>query len=250
MGFRKLIIVIFATITLFLVCQLVLTNFLHRKVSEDNLFSDVNILDKSYENKQLKKTNILDTIDFTSVNSIVTLVKKLNSIYPNQNNQRILSYYYTDSLFKKLSSNFLTYKPDYLNAILNWSVNLRNSAKYHKDLEFLLTVISDFWVSKVNISLQNISLTDGNVKFTFKYKYLVQICKNLNSNVDIKTTNAEKIINNILEKKWSYLWVRFYYGTSFFFKFSILLIILVLNYSLIFTLTYNYKKFKSNEENK
>jgi hypothetical protein len=208
------------------------------------------LLNTNFKNNQQQKSIVIDSIDFTNENSLITLIKKMDSLYPNQNNQRTLSYYYTDSLSKKLSNNFLEYEPNYLNAILNWAFNFKNSAKHHRNFEPSLTVISDFWISKVNNCLHSVTLIDDNVKYTFKHKYLVQVCKSLNSNVDINITNTEKIINNILEKKWSYLLKRFYSGTSFLFKFSILLIILIVNYSLIFTFTYNYKKIISNEKNK
>ena len=250
MKLKKIIIIVLSSTTLILIFLLLFANFLDEKITDDNLFSKVNLLDTNFKNNQQQKSIIIDSIDFTDENSLITLIKKMDSLNPNQNNQRTLSYYYTDSLFTKLSNNFIKYEPNYLNAILNWAVNFKNSAKLHKDFETLLTVISDFWISKVNNCLDSVAQTDDNVKYTFKHKYLVQICKSLNSNVDIKTTNTEKIINNILEKKWSYLLKRFYSGTSFFFKFSILLIILVVNYSLIFTFTYHYKKIKSNEKNK
>ena len=250
MKFTKSIIIVFGSTTLILILLLLFANFLDEKITDDNLFSNVNLLNTNFKNNQQQKSIAIDSIDFTNENSLIALIKKMDSLYPNQNNQRTLSYYYTDSLSKKLSNNFLEYEPNYLNAILNWAVNFKNSAKHHKNFEPLLTVISDFWVSKVNNCLHSVTLIDDNVKYTFKHKYLVQVCKSLNSNVDINITNTEKIINNILEKKWSYLLKRFYSGTSFFFKFSILLIILVVNYSLIFTFTYNYKKIISNEKNK
>ena len=170
------------------------------------------MLNTSQNNEHFNKVYI--SLDEASI-----INKKLNKLLLNNDTntaETIIQKRYTDSLLaKKGTENY-----DTLNSILIWANSINNYSEIGTKNKFLYKSISNFWYEKAAEILEN----NSDDKNTFKHKYLVQKCIEQEYYPDIKTTNIEKVINNIVESNWYYLLNRIWNRTGIIFKITLLII--------------------------
>jgi hypothetical protein len=260
---KKKLILISCTFILFVISIHFLSLFFERRFDADLNFKEIvlvedykikakNITFKKVESliKQNKFSQwVTDSIDYTDIRTLNSLVYKLDSLNPTINNQKNISKIYTELLYENLGKNLTEYNPDYFQAILNWS----NKFKYHSnevsDDNFLFDVISSFWIGKVAHALGNFSEVDYSIKHRFKFKYLINQCNKHKNFVSIHTPKHEKIIDHIIKNDWAYLWFKFNIGTSFLFKLMFYFVVFFNLFSVVFVPYSLIKKIK-NEKNK
>ena len=142
---------------------------------------------------------------------------------------------------------------DSLNMLLNWIDKFNIDVDCVSNNSLLYNSVYNYWISEVALRLDSLQREEANIKYSFRYKFLKEICSQSlrasNSNPDDNTT---KIVNYIIEKKWHYLYLRFCKGTSITYKtiaFSILLITLFGYYFLIIKIYNRFLKNKIENEN-
>ena len=57
------------------------------------------------------------------------------------------------------------------------------------------------------------------IKYDFKFKYLVGFCQSRQFSPPIGMSSGEKIVAYVIEGKYAYLFNRFWFGTGWMFKF-------------------------------
>lgn len=189
--------------------------------------------------KNINKTNLLDSFPYhwyvdsagrCNINSIKKDLEVLDSVNPagiGGDNQQILSIALTNKLEEKIKPEFEKYNPDGLIKVLQWAEKFN----YYSDIEeknaTLYQVIYTYWLTFISNKLSDYYKIDQSLKYNFKFKYLNARCKEKQFGAPINNSNTEKIINNLIENNWTYLFSRFWNDSDILIKLIGLIALLV-----------------------
>ena len=197
-----------------------------------NLYNHISNLNKPNLKKEFPYGVYLDSADHCNISSIQADLKTLNTLNPvPKENQIILAKALTGTLEEKTSLKFNTYNPDSLIMLLQWV----NKFNHYKDIDTankkFYRMVHRHWYNFVSNKLGQYHDIDPDIKYDYKFKYLVSTCQSQNYPPDIKNSNTTKIIDNVINNKWAYLFKRFWDGTGVLFKLIFLGLILFTSYS-------------------
>ncbi len=187
--------------------------FVNAKNNPNNKLIDLTTYDSlSFNNfpykDYIKNTDLLDqsTLD----NDLQTIKGITNNDFQSNN---ILVTALTKELYSEIWSTDL----DTINQIMVWvdKLNFKES-----DIE---EPISLFWYAHFSNHLTNLARQKPNSKYEFKYRYLAQQCKKKLFLVNAGNSNFEKVILNLIDQNWTYLFNRFWFSTSVIFKITLLI---------------------------
>ena len=195
----------------------------------------------SIENENFKFGNFKNNI--VSHLNINTIFRQLHQIEDTakdvQKVQEQYSIKLTNDLEKQLAPKFINYQPDSLLVLLQWAESFKYYAEVDANHQMLFEVINTFWMNYIANKLNTYYQANNDIKHTFKFKYLRSSCMAQQFNVPINNTSSEKVLGYFTESKYSYLYDRFSNGTSFLFKASLFLLVLItlLSYFALFRST-------------
>lgn len=197
-----------------------------------NLCNHLVGLNKSNLKEAFPYKMYIDSADYCEIKSIQKHLQILNFINPDaKENQKILVKALTNNLEEKLSSKFKTYNPDTMIMLLQWV----NKFQYYKDIDTtnlkFYRMVHRHWYNYVSNKLGQYHDSSPNLKYDYKFKYLVSACQSQNYPPDIRNSSTTKIIDNVVNSKWAYLFKRFWDGTGLLFKLMLSTIILFTFYS-------------------
>lgn len=176
----------------------------------------------------------------------VSLIQDLNimdSLYPGQPgiHRQIISSALTDTLEYRMASVLATYHPDTLTWLLQWASRFGHYQDIDKKNAKVYRVVYRFWFNKVSNLLGKYADADANLKYEFKFKYLSSVCHTQRFTPPVGRSKLEKVIDNVINQKFSYLFNRFWHGTKWHFKIVALTGIMVLIYALWCIYRINFK---------
>lgn len=119
----------------------------------------------------------------------------------------------TEKLYPEIWSTDL----DTINQIMVWVDQLSFKESNIKE------PISLYWYNHFSNHLSNLEGQNPNSKYGFKYRYLAQQCRKKQFLVNTGNSNFEKIILNLIDQNWTYLFKRFWFSTSVIFKITLLI---------------------------
>lgn len=162
----------------------------------------------------------LDSADWCDVGAIVRDLHLMDSINADsiQLNREILGKALTEELEKSLVNSFVNYNPDSLILLLQWAVRFNNYQDIDKSNSKLYRIVYRHWFNFVSNHLGIYAKGNPEIKYDFKFKYLVAVCHAKSFSPPIGNTYGEKIINHFIEKNYSYLFNRFWNATGLLFK--------------------------------
>jgi hypothetical protein len=180
----------------------------------------------------------LDSANYCDIASIHKHLEILNTLNRDaKENKKILVKALTEKLEEKIGSRFNTYQPDSIILMLNWV----NKFQYYKDIDTnnlkLYRMVHRHWYNYFANKLSQYNDSDANLKYEFKFKYLLAMCQSKNYPPDIRNSSITKIIDNVVNNKWAYLFKRFWDGTGFLVK-------LLLSAAILFTFYSYYCVYK------
>jgi hypothetical protein len=186
-----------------------------RELQLDNLITTINF---PYD-------EFLQNINYCDLKVVKQSLSELEKITGNSFlTQEILSIAYTKELRKKLPENLDLNSIAFL---ISWVDNLNVCSKLDETCElFYIAVYSD-WYAIFNEELLKIYQNNKSIKYNFKFRYLSQKCAEAKMPLNITPSKFEKIIYNFIDSNWSYLFNRFWGGTSLVFKFFLVFILIV-----------------------
>jgi hypothetical protein len=99
--------------------------------------------------------------------------------------------------------------PDFVFKKLKWAENLQNNSLMSMKNGLLFSRISDFWLQKISDELQKEVSNNYNKKYSFDYIYLTSRLGENKYFSGVKNSDSEKVIQNMFEGKYAYIWSRF-----------------------------------------
>lgn len=179
----------------------------------------------------------IDSASWWNEQTITNTLVLLDSNRRNhtEDNEDILISCLSDSLMKY---NFHNCSIDSLNMLLNISEKFLAYSEANPERKFFYKSIANNWISYVTNQLSALVKTENSFKYSFKCRYLRERCVQLGFIPDFGNTSIEKVILNIADSNWHYLFIdRFWNATTLVFKlliFSIIFVLLIiLGYGLV-----------------
>jgi hypothetical protein len=109
----------------------------------------------------------------------------------------------------------------------------------------LFQAVGDYWLGNVSERLQDLVKKDEFIFINCKHRFLrMQVCQ-LQYTCGDKLPDGVKIINNLGDSKWGYLWERFWTHTSSIQKIVIVTVLMFNLYLLFFFLKIKLTKKQS-----
>jgi len=172
----------------------------------------------------------LNHTDYTAIPSLEKQISELDSFTHNRFlSQSILVNALTEkALFKLQTSNL-----DSLNMLLNWADDLKAYSNFSSENSLVFQAVYEYWYAHVASTLNHRIKENPSEKYHFKYRYLAQRCADKLYLPNTGNTLIEKVFLNIIDQNWAYLFHRFWYSTSWFFKIIVLslgILFLVISY--------------------
>ncbi|WP_210466839.1 hypothetical protein [Rufibacter roseolus] len=159
----------------------------------------------------LKGGNICD------VNAISRNISAMDSVFPGDPllNQQILSIALTHKLEERIKPSFKGFNPDSLIQVLQWAEKFNAYAEIDQSKAMFYQVIYGHWMNFISNTLRQAYKEDPSIAYDYKFKYINSRCKEKQFGTPITFTNTEKVVNNLVESKWAYLFSKFWHDTGF-----------------------------------
>lgn len=173
----------------------------------------------------------LDSSDICNVSAIAGYLAAMDSVNSDfSNNRQIISIALTDSLQSRIFSSLKRYNPDSLIIMMQWAEKFNQYKAFDRSNAKLYRVIYKHWLSFTANQLGEYYNSNPQCKYDFKFNYLSAICQSKNFSVPVGNTNSEKIVFNMINKNYAYLFSKFWYDTGYIYKLLILLIVGITGY--------------------
>lgn len=119
-----------------------------------------------------------------------------------------------DSLMASFKSEFSSYKPNFLLSRLNWAREYLIYSEVYPARRVLFKAIYSSWMDKISNSLSVYLENNPNLKHQFSFKYLHTQCSLANYQIPLGLSKSEKIVDNLVQGKYKYIWDRFWFSTG------------------------------------
>ncbi len=178
----------------------------------------------------------LDSANLHDINAIRNNLAALDSMNHDNRmlNQEVLSIALTEKLEERIKSSFTSYNPDSLIQIIQWAEKFNSYSEIDQPNAILFQVVYSHWFNFVSNRLQTYYDKEYSIKYNYKFKYLSDRLKEKQFSTPIKGTYLEKTISNLIQKKWSYLFNKFWHATTPLFKLVILFLVLIIFFPYIY----------------
>lgn len=173
----------------------------------------------------------LDSADTWNISSIKNDLKELDNTYHDQSaNREALSEALSHRLYKRYEKTLETYHPDTLIYLIQWAERFRSYAMIEPDNEIFYNSVYDDWLKRISNLLPAYSTGNSTIRYSYKYKYIFSRCTELKFAPTIEVTKMEKVMDNIVQRKWAHLIESSWNQTSVVFKILVLLIFIITLY--------------------
>jgi hypothetical protein len=119
-----------------------------------------------------------------------------------------------DSLISNFKSEFSSYNPDFLLERLIWAREFLIYSEVYPNRRVLFKAIYASWMDKISNSLGTYLEDNSNLKHQFNYKFLHTECSLANYQIPLGLSKSEKIVDNLIQSKYKYIWDRFWFSTG------------------------------------
>lgn len=181
----------------------------------------------NYENQKF----ILDFVEKKDSNQLSTI-------------QEYLFIALSDSLLKNFQKKLDFEDLNTLTSLTNEVTSLYHYSQFDKKNSIVYEALFDYWMQFINQELEIIAQKKYWDKYSFEYRYISAICQQYNYNPSTGLNSTEKVLNNLAENKYGYLYYRFILRTTVYQKLGIAIAISILLFSLLFTIHSYFKKLK------
>jgi hypothetical protein len=190
----------------------------------------------------------LDSADWRKVSSIRKDVLIMDSFSNDPMlSQEVLWQTLTEKLEVRVQPTFEQYNTDSLILLLQWVEGFKHYASLNLDNNMLFGAVYDHWMNFIIKTAERYAEQHKSIKYNYKFKYLLSRCDEQTYISSIGKSRLEKIVDNVIERNWSYLLNRFWIGTTVPFKIIIFSILFITLYAYICIFRFHFKSLKSNK---
>jgi hypothetical protein len=179
-------------------------------------------------------TSKVEISDINAINRDIQILDTLSGDHYTSLSVFLLAY--TDSLLPQLQAKLKEFNADTLSKLLMDIEGYKHFAKLQGANQDFYGAMYQYWMSEISNRLDKYSKEYPDLKYNFRFRYLSSKCKENKYGVAPKVTESEKIVNNIADSKWSYLYQRIWSTTVgkriLFFSFFILTLLAYLSLSI------------------
>jgi len=174
----------------------------------------------------------LESTSFCNLRNIQNDLKIIDSCFKENPNsgREIYIKALTEKLEERISPSFIHYNPDSLITLIQWVVKF----DAYKDLDDnnarIYKIIFRHWMNFISNRLGKYYEDNSAIKYDFKFRYLTAICQSKKYAPPLGDSKTEKVVTNLIDQKWAYMFNRFWNGTGPMFKLFVSLGLLVTLY--------------------
>lgn len=111
--------------------------------------------------------------------------------------------------------------------------------------QILYEALFHYWMQFINQKLESVAGKNYWSKYSFEYKYIYTVSEQYYYNPSIGLSNAEKVLDNLSDNRYGYLFNRWMLRTSLLQKAGLLIVISTIVFSILFTIYTLIKSPKS-----
>jgi hypothetical protein len=158
----------------------------------------------------------VDSLNLSDVRQFGLDAQVLDSLYPAnlRTNERLLYTTLTDSLAAHWMHSAQADTMAHLLRIMTWATQLPIAARFEPRRATFFRALNLYWVKQVASSLEQQYRHNPDVKYTFQFKHLNQLCRDAKCGVPVSFSASEKVMNNVVEGRWGYLMTKFLRDSS------------------------------------
>jgi len=163
----------------------------------------------------------LDSADWCNPAGILRDLHTLDAINPDSTplNRALMIEALTVELEKRVAPRLNTYQPDTLIHMLHWAGRLHDCTEVlSKPDARVFRIVSQHWINWIANQLAAHAEAESALKYQFKFKYMVGICQAKGFFPPLGNSKTEKVLNYFIEKRFGYLFHRFWHSTGWAFK--------------------------------
>lgn len=175
----------------------------------------------------------LDSANWCNIQTITSdleLMDKTNG--DTELNRDVMAQALTETLELRLQKSLQDFNPDSLIFLLQWAGRFNNYQELDEKNAQLYRRVHRYWFNLVSNKMGQYAEQHSSLKYNFKFKYIVASCHSKMFSPPIGYSGSEKIINNLIEQNFAYLFNRFWYSTGIVYKLVALVIITFCFYAL------------------
>jgi hypothetical protein len=188
---------------------------LFKRKNEFQLANHLTGLNKQNPSSNFAYDAYLDSVDLTSYYKIKSDITLLDSITGNKDSVMVLMVNtLTTKLEKKIHPKDTNYSLDTVIQLLHWAERFTYYGEVDVEHGIIFSVTHDYWFNFITNYLSTIYQNNNDLKYNDKFKYLLARLGAKQYYANISFDKGEKVINNIVGSKWSYLVNRFWIGTT------------------------------------
>tara|TARA_B110000046_G_scaffold185004_1_gene225194 strand:- start:4069 stop:4857 length:789 start_codon:yes stop_codon:yes gene_type:complete len=207
----------------------------------NNLLLNIDSIDiqkKFPYHKYVKESN------YCNINNLTSHINTLDTLYGNHWDltMKILLVTLTDTLKSIETTKLEKFNPQYLINKIEWAKKMKSYGECLIESRFLFAVIHEYWMSEVNSKLYYYYSKNPNLKYDYRFKYLVSNLSAEKYAVSFGFSKLEKLINYSIEGRFMYIWNRIYKGTNWIVKLTLITLILLTLISYITLILTAFKK--------
>jgi hypothetical protein len=195
-----------------------------------DLFNSLKEIKPAYFETNFPYEKYADSAGFRKINFLLEDLIIMDTLNPGNNlqNQQVLSVALTEKLEEQIRPKFEKYNPDSLIMIIQWAEKYEAYAEVDPEHATLFQVISSHWFNFASNTLRNYYDKEYTIKYNYKFRYINNRLRERKYLTTIKATYTEKVIDYIIQKKWSYLFNKFWYATGILYKSIVGLLVLII----------------------
>ena len=193
--------------------------------NEFNLYSKLKGIDSINLLNKFPYQEYLNNSNYCNLKSIIADFKIVDSMYKNRDELTIPLFYnlLTDSLINFKKNKTKKFNPDFLIKKINWAKKMKVASQLNQEYEIIFLIVYEGWLNHISNLLSSYFENDKNIKYNLKFKILKNECSLEKYTVPVGLRTHEKLIDYLIEGRYSYIWGRLYHGTSFWIKFAIII---------------------------
>lgn len=222
---------------------LISQNYSNHQISTDSI---INSISKENISDHFPFKSIAENIqlsDYQKQRDILNFLEKLDSNQYSRS-QEYLFFALSDTLLKTLQN---TQDLDDLNVLTSLTNEITSLFYYSKqDIknEIFYEALFDYWMLFINHQLESVVNNNYWEKYSFEYRYISTISQQFNYNPSTGLNSTEKVLNNLSENKYGYLFNRFILRTTIYQKIGIAFALSIIILSFWYSLSTIIKKTK------